>query len=202
MGIVYNKKFQSKDQKVMPTGPRDRQLRQTNQTINYDQSLLIDELRSQISKLQEQLDNKSSISGYTPEQVDEEIVKSVKLETLNLKTQHEIEKNKLQNKIESLEETIQQLKFNQDNNSILTEEKITALILEATKNMSSNSESIVANARPQMETVFVDPAEIDGDVENHISIPETFPIEKEDMNSKVNKLKDLLGKLPSRKDNK
>jgi hypothetical protein len=128
MGLTYNKEFKSKDRRIMPTGPRDRQIKQTGQILGSDQSLLIDELRSQISKLQEQLDNKSSISGYTPEQVDEEIVKSVKLETLNLKTQHEIEKNKLQNKIEFLEETILQFKNNQDNNIGITEEKIMHLV--------------------------------------------------------------------------
>jgi hypothetical protein len=193
---VYNKKFQSKDQKVMPTGPRDRQLRQVSQISGVDQSLLIEELRSQINKLQEQIENRpDSISEYTAEQVDDEIIKAVKSETEKLKTQHEIEKNKLQNKIELLEDTIKHLKEN--NNSSLTEERIISLLSEATKNMSFNSEPIIKNERPRMETVFVDPTEISS-IEKHIVIPEVSILEKEDMNSKVNKLKGLLGKLPSK----
>jgi hypothetical protein len=193
MGIVYNKEFQSKDQRITHSSPRDRQIKQIAQISNTDQSLLIEELRSQISKLQGQLEKRSDAScGYTAEQVDEEIIKAVKAETLNLKTQHEIEKNKLQSKIESLEDTIK------NNNSSLTEEKIMHLLTEATKNLSSHSGGIIKSDRPQMETVFVDPAETDGKIEHHINIIETSLLEKEDMNSKVSKLKGLLGKLPNK----
>lgn len=199
MGLTYNKEFKSKDRRIMPTGPRDRQIKQTGQILSSDQSLLIDELRSQISKLQEQLDNKSNISGYTPEQVDEEIIKAVKLETLNLRAQHEIEKSKLQNKIESLEETIQQFKNNQNNNSGLTEERIMSLLSEATKNLSINMDTIIKSDRPQMETIFVDPIEKEINVEKHFEVREEPMNEKIQLDDKVNKLKGLLGKLPTKK---
>lgn len=199
MGLTYNKEFKSKDRRIMPTGPRDRQIKQTGQILGSDQSLLIDELRSQISKLQEQLDNKSNIYGYTPEQVDEEIVKAVKFETLNLRTQHEIEKSKLQNKIESLEETIQQFKDNQNNNSGLTEERIMSLLSEATKNLSINIDTSVKSDRPQMETIFVDPIEKEINVEKHFEVREEPMNEKIQLDDKVNKLKGLLGKLPTKK---
>lgn len=198
MGLTYNKQFRSKDQRTTPAGPRDRQIKQIAQINNLDQTLLIEELRSQINKLQERTEYKSDSLCYTAEQVDEEIIKAIKSETEALKVQHELEKTKLQNKIELLESTIQELKNSRGNNSDLTEEKITFLILEAAKNLNFNSDMSIKNNRPQMETVFVDPTEIDKAIENHISISEILPIEKEDMNSKVNKLKGLLGKLPNK----
>ena len=200
MGITYNKEFQPKDRRIMPTGPRDRQMRQAIQMVGTDQSLLIEELRSQINRLQEQVDNKKSIivEGYTAEQVDEEVIKAVKSETENLKLQHEQEKNHLRSIIDSKDEIIQHLKSNQSNNLVITEDKIATLILEATKNLSLNFESPTKDNRPKMETVFVDPTETNRDIENHIVIPEISPIEKEDINSKVNKLKGLLGKLPNK----
>lgn len=194
MGIVYNKEFQSKDNRITHSSPRDRQIKQIAQISNTDQSLLIEELRNQISNLQKQLEEKSNTyCGYTAEQVDEEIIKAVKSETLNLKTQHEIEKNKLQTRIELLEETIKN-----NNNSNLTEDRIIQILSEATKNLSFHPELSIKSDRPQMETVFVDPAEINNKIEHHINITETSLLEKEDMSSKVNKLKGLLGKLPNK----
>lgn len=202
MGIIYNKEFQPKDRRVMPSGPRDRQIRQISQITNSDQSLLINELRSQISKLQEQLDNsQNTISGYTAEQVDEEIIKSVKSETEKLRAQHEYEKNNLQNIINSKDEIIQHLKNNQNISSGLTEDKIASLILEATKNLSStsNSDSFIKNDRPKMETVFIDPIEKETNLEKHFGVEEVGPNEKIQLDDKVNKLKGLLGKLPSKR---
>jgi hypothetical protein len=197
MGLTYNKEFQSKDRRITPSGPRDRQIKQITQISNSDQSLLITELRSQISKLQEQLE--SSNIGYTAEQVDEEIVKAIKSETEKLKTQHEYEKKNLQFIIDSKEEIIQQFKNNQNNNYSLTEEKILSIISDATKNMSNNNTSIVENSRPTMETVFVDPIEKETSMNKHFVV-DTSTNDKVQLDDKVNKLKGLLGKLPSKKD--
>lgn len=51
--------------------------------------------------------------------------------------------------------------------------------------------------RPKMETVFIDPSEQEGDVESHINIEEDVSItKKEEMAGKVDKLRNLIGKLP------
>ena len=199
MGLTYNKEFRSKDQRVAPSSPRDRQIKQVSQISNYDQSLLIEELRSQIMKLQEQLESKlTSTGGYTAEQVDNMIIETVKSETENLKAQHIHEKNNLHHIIESKEEIIKQLKENYNNNSGLTEERIVALLSEATKNLSLNSEILVKSDRPTMETIFVDPIEKEMNVEKHFEV-EVSINEKIQLDDKVNKLKGLLGKLPSKK---
>lgn len=200
MGITYNKEFKPKDRRVMPSGPRDRQIKQVSQISNSDQSLLINELRSQIFKLQEQLENRSNTtSGYTAEQVDEEIIKAVKSETEKLRTQHEYEKNNLQHIIDSKDEIIQHLKSSQNNNSGIKEDKIASIILEATKNLSSNSEVLVKSDRPRMETVFIDPIEENSNIERHFVVEEISVDNKIQLNDKENKLKGLLGKLPPRK---
>jgi hypothetical protein len=199
MGITYNKNFQTKDRLITHSGPRDRQLRQANQVINSDQSLLIEELRSQISKLQEQLENKTTSNvGYTAEQVDSMMIETVKSETENLKNLHIQEKNHLHNVIESKDEIIKQLKENQNNSSGLTEERIVALLSEATKNLSFNSGVMIKNDRPRMEIAFVDPIEKEIKSEKHFVIEETPTNEKVQLDDKVNKLKGLLGKLPSK----
>lgn len=201
MGITYNKEFKPKDRRVMPSGPRDRQIKQVSQISNSDQSLLIEELRSQINRLQEQIDNRKSIvvEGYTSEQVDEEIIKAVKSETENLKLQHEQEKNHLHSIINSKEEIIQQLKNNQNNNSGLTEERIIALLSEATKNLIVTSDLTIENPRPKMETVFVDPIEKNSNIDKHFIVEEIFVDNNVQLSDKENKLKGLLGKLPPRK---
>jgi hypothetical protein len=199
MGIIYNKEHLTKDRRVMPSGPRDRQIKQISQISNSDQSLLIEELRSQINKLQEQLENKPiSAVSYTAEQIDNMIIETVKSETENLKAQHLHEKNNLHHIIESKEEIIKQLKENYNNNSGLTEERIVALLSEATKNLSLNSESSIKSDRPTMETVFVDPIEKEMNVEKHFEV-EVSINEKIQLDDKVNKLKGLLGKLPTKK---
>jgi hypothetical protein len=173
--------------------------------------LLIEELRSQLLKLQEQLENKLvSNSGFTAEQVDDEIIKAVKSETVNIKAQHEIEKNNLQNKIESLEkeldhknELIQQLKTQQpaiDNNlSVLLSETNRKIEAMASTINFNREETITNSDRPKMETIFVDPIEKEMNVERHFEVEEISMNEKTQLDDKVNKLKGLLGKLPNKK---
>jgi hypothetical protein len=52
-----------------------------------------------------------------------------------------------------------------------------------------------------METVFVDPIENESKVETHfgVEIEDVSITKKEEMNDKVGKLKNLLGKLPSKR---
>ena len=55
--------------------------------------------------------------------------------------------------------------------------------------------------RPQMEVKFVDPIDKESKVEKHFEVEvEDITInKKEEMGSKVDKLKNLLGKLPSKR---
>lgn len=105
----------------------------------------------------------------------------------------------LKEQVKSKDELIQVLKDTQLAGSNFSEEKLTALFNEATKNITLSMSPTVEDNRPKMETSFIDPVENSGNVEAHITISEVSIIEKEEMNSKVNKLKGLLGKLPNKR---
>jgi hypothetical protein len=74
-------------------------------------------------------------------------------------------------------------------------DKLTTLLLEITKKTSSNT--MIESDRPQMEIVFIDPLEGDAGkgLESHIDVEEVSIEQKENIQEKVSKLKDLLGGL-------
>lgn len=88
------------------------------------------------------------------------------------------------------------------------DEEITSLLKEQTKQIEALTEAL-ANAehqleietnRPKMETTFIDPLEKDAgkDLTPHIKIKEEKPAEeKGGMDAKVERLRSLMGKLPS-----
>jgi len=203
MGLTYNKEFQSKDRRVMISGPRDRQLKQSLQAASSpDQTLLIEELRSQIGRLQEQLDKKISVvDGPTDDQINEEIIKAVTFETQKLQDRN----NTLSREIAAYIDTIQNkdilIQSLTNNQSVLenmvaeTNKRMESIISQISLNQGS---AIVESNRPKMETVFVDPIEGVKNVEKHFEVEESVD-ERVQMGDKFNKLKGLLGKLPTNK---
>lgn len=215
MAITYNKQVITKDRRVMTSGPRDRQIKQ--QLANQpggDNSGLVEELRNQIAELKLQLKDTPQ-GGYTADQVNEEIEKAIKAETAELRAKLEIKEHSarsLNTEISRLEaelvekkETIKELRSQKP----VTDNNVTALLAEATKKIealsmqvlsSTGQEAIVDPDRPQMETVFVDPIERDSNVEKHFDVEKEDKTNKKDeMAGKVDKLKNLLGKLPSKR---
>lgn len=219
MGITYNKQLVTKDRRVMPSGPRDRQMKQKmQQAAVVDNSALIEELRHQITMLQNKLDSAPQ-GGYTAEQVNDEIEKAIRAETANLKAKVKIAESEIKSLTQELNNTTKayevRLKEKDDLIKELKERKpetdnnVTTLLAEATKKIEDMSRQIqfhqtgeVIDAdRPQMETVFVDPIENESKVETHfgVEIEDVSITKKEEMNDKVGKLKNLLGKLPSKR---
>ena len=219
MGIIYNKQLITKDRRIMPSGPRDRQRKQQMENmqpaVTSDSSELIAELRNQISSLQTRLDS-TSAGGFTADQVNEEIEKALKVETSDLKAKYEIEVNKVKGLAKELnsireshekelaakDEIIDQLK-----SFPVADNNVTALLAEATKKIEdmarqiqfSTTGEVVDPDRPQMETVFVDPIENESKIESHFEVEDISVDEKEQIESKVNKLKNLMGALPLRR---
>lgn len=212
MGITYNKEYKPKDRRIVTRGPRDIQARMIT---NNDSSGLVNELRAQVERLQKQLLEKPT-SGYTPEQVDAEILKAIKIETLGLEQKHNDEKSallleieKYKYEIKSLKELVaskdEQIRALQDSSPKI-DNKLTDLLAEATKKIeemsskiSSGDEKITPSDRPQMETLFVDPIEKESKVEKHFEIEDITIDEKDKIYDKVNKLKSIMGKLPNKK---
>jgi hypothetical protein len=73
--------------------------------------------------------------------------------------------------------------------------KLTALLLEITGKTTSNI--VIESDRPQMETVFIDPLETGAgdDLEAHIDVKDISVTQKENIQDKVGKLRNLLGGL-------
>jgi hypothetical protein len=222
MGLTYNKQLTTKDRRILTNGPADRQRKQQaiNNTSVADLSL-VEELKNQIFNLQEQLEKKSPTEGlYTSDQVNDEIIKAVKVETVNLSAKNEVLENKIldlknnyEKEIHSLkeiiknkEDIIQQLKDNKSSAGI-SESKLVELLGEATKRieeMSMNNQGLskidVDPNRPKMETIFVDPIEKTApEIEKHFEIEDVATDQKDQMLDKVNKLKNLMGKLPGKR---
>lgn len=194
MGIIYNKQVIKKDRLGIGSGPRDKQLKQQS---NFVDSTVVDELKNHIISLQEQLSQKGN-STVSDDQINSEIIKAVKIETAKL-----IDKIlRLEEENLNLKNTIHQLKTNAESdisNMIQnTNKRLEEVVLQMGQNMSQ--QSIQNNERPKMETVFVDPIDREAAMEKHITIQEDNSNQKEDMEDKVNKLKNLIGgKLPINK---
>lgn len=215
MAITYNKQVITKDRRVMPSGPRDRQIKQQLENqLRSDNSGLIDELRNQIAELKRQLSDAPK-GGYTVDQVNEEIEKAIKAELSEIRAKLEIKEHnirglnkeiaRLESELVEKNKTIKELR----NQKPVTDNNVTALLAEATKKIealstqvlnSTGQEAIIDPDRPQMEAVFVDPIERDSKVEKHFDVEkEDKTNKKEEMAGKVDKLKNLLGKLPSKR---
>lgn len=198
MGIRYNKEFVSKDRRILSRGPRDQQRKQNE--ITTDNSALVNELRSQIKKLQSQLQN-----TYTTEQVNEEVLKAIKDETINLKEKYNKRINNLTLELRTKDNEIKLLKKQL---SELSDNKVTTLLTEANKKIEDMSKRITVGGghitevpesdRPKMETIFVDPTEDKAGMEKHIKVKDVSVTKKEQMEDKVGKLKKLMGKLPKK----
>ena len=210
MGITYNKQFTSKDRRILPNGPADRQHKQAVSAISssLDQSL-VSELREHIVTLKKQLNNKKAGEGlYTTEQVNAEIIKAIKDETSELRaknstyeaknkeilTTHEKEINVLKNIIKEKDVLIDEIRANKSYS--IDESKLAEMIAESTKNAAVGILSTVEPDRPKIGAAFIDPIEKDVKVEKHFKIEDISIRKKDDVNDKVAKLKALIGKTP------
>lgn len=206
MGITYNKKLQTKDRSVVPTGPRDRQLKQAQALSGQDS--LIKELRSQIETLTHKLGSKKSIEGYTEDQVNEEIAKAIKVETASLREKHKSSKNEfslrlsfLEEKVVSLTEVVKRKDLEIDRlreEGRVNERQIIEALTEKMDKLNISIGDVTVKQdkdAPVMEDVFVDPIEKeDKKVERHIEVVSEKG--KEKMDEKTKKLKNILGSLP------
>jgi hypothetical protein len=183
MGLTYNKEFVSKSSRLSASGPRDRQLKQSSLTTGSGIDIeLISDLKSQISSLQSQLRSVAT-SGYTDDQVNDLIYKSVKEQTASLsdKVLHlETVIASLNEVISAKESTILALK------SLIDSNKLTTVISDS---------HVVVDSRPVINTVYVDPIDSDSDQDmvSFIAVDSQVGETSDTVSDKVNKLKNLLG---------
>ena len=210
--MKYNKEIVKADgRRLLRGGPRDMQTKQAvsqYESFISEQSTVIEVLRQEIKNLKDELSNRSNSRGggeFTGEQVDEEINKAV-LQTINeLNGKHEAEVKELKFRIAALSSENEHLKKKielKEKDSVSVEDlkkQIEALAKAVESGVSVRTQE--DSERPQFEEVFIDPVEKDADkhLESHIKVYDVSINTKEEMGDKVNKLKSLLGKLPSKK---
>jgi hypothetical protein len=196
--MKYDKVVPTKKNRLLSaSGPRDIQRRQ----ILGVQSELVDELKTQVTMLQEQvvksLSSVSSDCKYTAEQVNEAVINAVKSEVESLKSKYESMINGLEMENKILRETNIRLSSRSENGNNLTEAQLQKIISTAMVQISENKqiEIIEETKRPKIETVFIDPLDNRNvnEMETHIKVKEDHS-SKEKMNDKLSKLKNIMGK--------
>jgi archaellum component FlaC len=211
MAINYKKEIVKSDgRKLISGGPRDQQRRLKEAK---DQQNLIEALRDEIKELRQvsapvpEVKQVIPDNLFTGEQVDEAIRKSV-LEALSRK-KDEFDKqlSKVKNDLNNNKITIVELKAEIKSLKKEVKDKEEALKLERERNnqlmsqLSAKEEIHYENPdRPKMETSFIDPLEknaSDG-LTAHIDAEEINVQEKDKIYSNVEKLKGLMGKLPTK----
>ena len=182
-------------------GPRDQQRRQSSVgSVEAE----VKELRTQIAQLTQELIKKSSTGGeFSADEVDDEIRKAVAGAVDETKVGFGEEINKLTNRNVGLEKELDVLKsaLNAKDTEDVTalSRKIEELTMVVAA--SKGGEIELDPDRPKMENVFIDPLSKDAgkDLESHVDIKDSSPKEKVNVDEQVDKLKSLLGKLPSSK---
>ena len=188
-------------------GPRDQQRRlQINQQPESvgSEEAVIKELRTQITQLTQELVKKPPAGGeFSADEVDDEIRKAVAGAVDETKVCFGEEINKLTNRNVGLEKELavlkSALKAKDTDDVTALARKIEELTMAVAA--SKGGEIELDPDRPKMENVFVDPLSKDAgkDLESHVDIKDSSPKEKVNVDEQVDKLKGLLGKLPSSK---
>jgi hypothetical protein len=228
MGITYNKEFQPKDRRVMPRGPRDRQIKQYHDSDDSSMSVIL-ELTKNVQELQEKLDKSVSVqSGFSEEQLNDEIEKAIKEEHSLANARFNAEKEVLQNKIIALEKEISSLKESKDNEILSLKEiiknknDIIEQIKSTNNNLSTVSEEKIANmlteATKKIESVALASMHLSGNtnqiavdrpkmeavfvdpIEKEVEVEKHFEVDVEDVS--ITKKEDMAGKVDKLKDRK
>ena len=182
--MEYKKKFVKKDGRILTGGgPRDQ-----NRRINY--------LDVPVTIVKEVVNELQPNNLFTGEEVDKQVIEAV--EKVNLKVNMlELEKENLNNRISDLTSIIK------DKDSLISNlTEMNNKFSDTISKFSSGEKTSINYVdedidRPTMAPVFVDPIDAGSEEEliPHIVVKDTSNEEKENVDDKVNKLKNLLGSL-------
>lgn len=186
--MKYEKEYMRGDgRRLLRGGPRDMQRRQKlMEQQSYEDAALIEVLRDEINNLKSELSNRPKSKGngeFTAEELNEEVNKAVASTISELEDKHKKEIDKLKIKLVKLETQLE----NKD-----------SMIKELKDLLSSHGARTTVPAeeddRPKMDEPFIDPLEegAGDNLEAHLKSNDSE--EEEDMNDKVSKLKNIMGK--------
>jgi len=189
VAIEYNKK---KDRVVYGGGPRDLQRKQQQlQAVSNPEfyESIITDLKDQLKDVTAELMKRGPYDPskkFTAEEFDAELNKQAAELIINA------DKLKVENKTlaEDLGQAIEKIKELE----IKLESKDEVITALKSRSVGEGEVFIEDTDRPEMETVFIDPTEVgQNKMKSHINVKDTDS--KEDVNSKVNKLKGLIGSV-------
>lgn len=195
----------------MGGGPRDLQRRQ--QQTGLDQSGVVEELKNEVRRLAEELKDRPVIGGFSGEQVDDEIRSAVTDAVKDFRKEMQKSNKKeedLQAELKEKEKELEKLKNIQSKEieKQLREhnDKLERLIRgtqyrDITIDRDTALEEIEKIERPKIEPVFIDPLEEGAgkELKPFLDVKDVSSDDKENMFDKVEKLKGMLGKLPTKK---
>ncbi len=191
--------FRSEDNKVTNI----RRIPSVQQVNTAEISAAVaNELRNQITHLTQELMKKEKSSAeFTAEEVDDEIRKAVSgaVKETQDNTKHEL--SKLTTRNVELEKELTVINATLQSKEIRDTEALTRRIEELTRAVAASKDSDIGldPDRPQMEEIFIDPLSKDSgkNLESHVDIKDSTSKEKVNVDVQVDKLKNLLGKLPN-----
>jgi hypothetical protein len=212
MVIPYKKQYVKSDgRKLNRSGPRDMQARTAGSyTPDTD---IVGLLTNQLTELKAEILAMKSRSGeavpagfFSPEQVDDEIRKAVESAVAEAAVSFKGAAGKnsvlaMKEKIAKLEAELGDVAELKKQIAVLEQElegKRELIETLKTRPAIINGEIITDPDRPQMEQVFIDPLEKNAGEGMKASIQVETIVKDEEVGEKVNKLKDLLGKLPNK----
>ena len=186
MSIEYNKR---KERILYGGGPRDLQRKQQNQTGQavsnpefYENT--IKDLKDQLKIVTEEVmrrGNADPSKKFTAEEFDEELVKQVGTIMTDFEKANK-ENKELKNKLISLEAKLE-----------AKDEVISAL---KSRTVGEGEVFVEDSDRPEMETAFIDPTEQGKNIlKSHITVNDISITAKEEVDEKINKLKNLIGSV-------
>jgi len=204
--MLYKKEYvKTNGRKLRTGGPRDSQKRQ--QIRDVSSTLDIQDLKKEIKRLSDELRERPVIGGFTGEQMDDEIRKSVSEAIKSVKEITVKEMEELRLKLKKSEENEETLLKKLEDLEKARNDNITKLLKEQVEKLENLNipttikyeEMLVDPDRPQIEAEFIDPLEKHAGegLELHINVKDVPSTEKEDMFEKVGKLKQLIGGLPN-----
>lgn len=213
--MKYNKTFTKGDgRQLLRGGPRDMQTRQRlMESTAAEQDVLIDILRKEITELKGELSNRPTSRGtgeFTAEELNDEVNKAVADTIKELNEKFDKERSELKSEIRELAKKVDsdELWIANYKDKIKTLEErlaerdgIIKDLRDAISRISTTSVAAeIEDDRPKIEDVFIDPLDEDAgsDLESHIRVEDVSVEEKEAIADKVNKLKNIMGKLPKK----
>lgn len=199
--MKYFKEVEKTDGRVLRTGgPRDLQ---KQQKLDSESSFLIERLRKEIDGMKTQPVMQTAVSEglFTPEQVDEEIRKAVKDALNESKEGYGKKAKKIAKELIEAEAQIKELKDKKNSEIKALLEEQNRKIEELSRLRLTDKGEYEDPERPKIEEVFIDPLEDDAGERliPHIEIEDVSTAEKEKMQDKVDKLKELMNGLPAKK---